>query len=86
MKMVALTVIGYLTVLMSGSSFAGCSTCTNYQSSNEVGSCGYISCRSGSGCPTANDCDCTDPYCTSVDNTCLTCSSCCDAFGNIGAR
>ena len=31
-------------------------------------------------------CQCTDPYCNSVDNTCLSKEACCEAFGNVGGR
>lgn len=37
-------------------------------------------------CPYATNCDCTDPYCKSMDRSCLSKCDCCAAFGNVGAR
>lgn len=36
--------------------------------------------------PYVNACQCTDPYCYSYDRTCISQGTCCEAFGNIGAR
>lgn len=46
--------------------------------------CGNNNCGSGSCDPNETACQCTDPNCGK--NPCLSCSDCCAAFGNVGAR
>lgn len=89
MKVTFLIVIGCLSLFLSAYSFAGCSNgncgVSGYARSCGSGGCQQSACGGGSEFDTT--CECTDPSCyRTYDRTCLSKSSCCEAFGNVGAR
>ncbi len=76
MKAMIVAVIGCISIMMSGMSFAW-----GEESSCASGDCGGSSCN-----PYVSSCQCTDPLCGSYDMNCLSTGACCEAFGNVGAR
>lgn len=72
MKAAILMIIGCLTVLLSGYTFADC---------NDEG------CSEGICNPYESYCQCTDPMCNRPQySDCISRAYCCEAFGNVGAR
>lgn len=57
--------------------------------SNAISGCGYSAYNQSCGADSEfdNKCQCTDPACyRSYDRDCSSMTTCCEAFGNVGAR
>lgn len=86
MKTTLLSFIGCLALLVSSFAFAYSSYYEVQDAS--IGSptgCGGYACV-GDCCPYGSNCECTDPFCHSTDRSCIGACTCCEAFGNVGAR
>ena len=88
MKKIMLIIISTFILFTGGALFA-CGG--SYNSCGEVVEYESYSCNScgntNNSCSYNNDCECADPSCGWVwENNCISRSTCCEAFGNIGAH
>ena len=95
MKTTLAILIGSAAILASSYVFAACGSSSCGDSSYGSSSCGSY----GGGCGSSDDysnysscsgyssCQCADLSCNDrIDGECMSGSTCCEAFGNIGAR
>lgn len=101
MKNIIFLVAASLVILIGGQSLAYAGGCgggscdrgytTNYRDDTCGRDCCSSGCNSCGDCDSCDnnisDCQCTDPSCGwTWEKNCMSQSTCCEAFGNIGAR
>lgn len=78
MKSLLITLLCLLSLAFSMKGFAGCGEASGCGGDSYPWEFGYSCSSPGPG----TSCQCADPACRQ-DNPCLSCSKCCQAFGNI---